>query len=133
MRFAYAVDVPRSYRAGREPDNGDGQKFTSPDGNVAIHVYGHYPAPGAKDRLGADYASSLLFARESGRVTYAVRRDGFFAISWRKGARIVYQKTVPLIEYGTGTVELDYPAARRREVDPILRRVTRSLKALSRS
>src|SRR5262249_35584903 len=37
-RFGTVAEVPRDRRAGREPENGDGLAFSSPDGQATITV-----------------------------------------------------------------------------------------------
>src|SRR5262245_31556993 len=38
-RYGTTIDYPRRFRAGPEPDNGDGLTFTSPDG-ATLRVWG---------------------------------------------------------------------------------------------
>jgi hypothetical protein len=39
-RFGTVAQVPGDWRVGREPENGDGLDFTSPDGQATITVFG---------------------------------------------------------------------------------------------
>src|SRR3954471_13483338 len=39
-RYGTTLEVPADWRPGREPDNGDGLVFTSPDGAASIRVWG---------------------------------------------------------------------------------------------
>ena len=136
VRFAYAVDVPKSYAAGREADNGDGRRFASRDGRAEIAVWGSYTVTTLKEAVTEAKAEIKAKGKGKGKgkggVTYAVQRPGFFALSWREGDRIVYRKVVPLVEDGTGTLEIRYPASLAKAMDPVVTRVSRSFRALTR-
>ena len=41
-RFGVSADVPQGWSSGAEPDNGDGLRWTSPDGAAEVAVYGGF-------------------------------------------------------------------------------------------
>ncbi|RYG28632.1 hypothetical protein EON81_28170, partial [bacterium] len=128
VRFAFAIDVPTFLVPGREPDNGDGRAYTSRDGKVELRVYGSYylvvPAGETPQKLRDGFRETVAEAKRSGTVSLATLKPEFFAVSYRSGARIVYQRTIPLTEGGFATAILTYPAARRVEMAPIVTRTT---------
>ncbi|RYG29420.1 hypothetical protein EON81_26750 [bacterium] len=136
VRFAYAIDVPTFLVPGREPDNGDGRAYTSRDGTIVLRVFGSrylvVPESETPQRLRDGFRETVAEAKRSGTVSLATLKPEFFAVSYRSRNRIVYQRTIRLIEGGLGTAILTYPAARQRVMDPVLTRTMRSLKALKR-
>ena len=114
-RFRYAVDVPDFLIGQGEADNGDGQRFVSPDGLATLTVFGSN-LPTADTATGA-HAQALADAADNGRsVTYEVagedaftvsgyepNGDIFFTRSWIRGGRQV-------------TMDWEYPA----EMQPLV-------------
>ena len=44
QRFGYRIDYPADFRPQPEADNGDGRRFTSPDGQAVLSAYAGYNA-----------------------------------------------------------------------------------------
>src|SRR5581483_97745 len=69
-RFGTIADVPRDWRAGREPANGDGLEFSSPDRQAVITVSGGL---NIEDELDAAMRSREE-PDEGETITYKLRR-----------------------------------------------------------
>src|SRR5271155_2827690 len=83
-RFGVSADVPRDWRAGRPPDNGDGVKFTSPDGTATLTISGGYRmADSVAEALNSEQA-----ADEGETVTYQTRAPRMAVISGMRGQTI---------------------------------------------
>jgi hypothetical protein len=123
-RYGYSIAYPSDLKAEPESDNGDGRVFTSADGSVEARVWANYNAtdetPG---RLAADAASDCTSAPTYHRVA-----KGFVAISCRKGADILYQKTL-IHKDLLATFEITYPAADHARWDAVVAQMGGSLRA----
>jgi hypothetical protein len=110
-----ATLVPSGWRLDR-----DEGRYVSPDGSswfaASASLIGPEPIEAHMDR----------FARQEGEIiTYFRRRPDWIAVSGFKGSKIFYRKAV--VACG-GTVwhhiEFEYPAARKREMDPFVNRAS---------
>jgi len=129
-RFGAAADVPADYKAGEPPANGDGLTFTSPDGEARILIWGGLAT--VTDESFADYAKRLVsYDRDDGwDVSYSASRDDWFAFSGSKADRIFYEKVVKACKGEIANhLRLEYPAARKKEFDPIVAHVAKSLRS----
>src|SRR4051812_15197745 len=116
-RFGVSADIPRSWKAGRAPDNGDGLAFTSPDGAATIRVSG-----------GLNIADSIAEAIEAEQtldegetVTYRRRGDRMSVLSGTRGAVIFYRKA--MLSCGdevVNRVSIEYPLARKEAFDELV-------------
>src|ERR1700727_1854207 len=89
-RFGVSADVPRDWRAGRPPDNGDGLKFTSPDGTATLTISGGYRmADSVAEALNSEQA-----ADEGETVSYQTRAPRMAVISGMRGQTVFYRKVV---------------------------------------
>jgi hypothetical protein len=122
-RYGVSADVPRDWKAGRPPDNGDGLKFTSPDGAATILVYGGY-------RLADTVAEALnseLAADEGETITYQTRAPRMAVISGMRGQTIFYRKVVVSCR---DQVSIEYPSARKQQFDALVSHVAASLRGV---
>jgi len=123
-RFGVTADVPRDWRAGREPDNNDGLKFTSPDGTAAITVSGGY-------RMADSVAEALTSEQapdEGETVTYQTRGPRMAVLSGMRGPTIFYRKVVlSCKDQVMNRVSIEYPAARKQQFDALVTHVAASL------
>ena len=106
LRYGFTVFWPSSFRAQPPPANGDGQTWTSPDGQVLLSVYGtnnlsNY-SPGQDEAIDAR-SMSVVYDNISGNV---VTLSGYK----NSGRTIVYQRDV----VGPGAIDTlywSYPAS----------------------
>ncbi len=129
-RFGASAEVPRrGFVADRPPDNGDGQGWTSTADGGHIAVYGAYQVVA---ETFADYRRWVADAARSDGVdiTYEASGAGWFVYSGLDGDRIVYERVLSACGGEiVVAVRFDYPAARQKAWDPIVRRTARSLAA----
>lgn len=129
-RFGAAADVPADYSAGDPPANGDGLTFTSPDGAATISIWGALAT--VTDESFADYATRLVsHDKDDGwDVSYSAGKSDWFAFSGSKGDRIFYEKVIKACNGEIANhVRLEYPVARKKEFDPIVAHVAKSLRS----
>jgi hypothetical protein len=123
-RFGVSADIPRDWRAGRPPDNGDGLKFTSPDGMATITVSGSYRiADSVAEALSSEQAPD-----EGETVTYQTRGPRMAVVSGMRGERIFYRKVVlSCKDQVMNRVSIEYPLARKQQFDALVSHVAASL------
>src|SRR4051812_38520896 len=124
-RYGTTVDVPADWRPGREPDNGDGLVFTSPDGAATIRVWGGLHI--------ADSVAEEMSARETAEPgeTNSYRRGDrrSLVVSGRRGDTVFYRKSIlSCRDTVWSSLAIEYPAARKAALDPLVSRVAGSLK-----
>jgi hypothetical protein len=125
-RYGTTIDYPRGFRPGPEPDNGDGLVFTSPDG-ATLRVWGSLNVEEH------DIAGLEAFLREAAdkeeRITYRSAGANWLVLSGLRGARLFYKRYL-LSHRGEviNAFDIEYPQARKAEYDPIVARLSRSLK-----
>lgn len=129
-RFGATADIPAGYKAGEAPENDDGLRFTSPQGDATIAVWGAL-ATGSEESF-ADYAERLVsYDKDDGwTVSYTAGKGDWFAFSGSKADRIFFEKIIQACKGDIANhVRLEYPAARKAEFDPIVAHVTKSLRS----
>ena len=129
-RFGATAEVPANYTAGEPPVNDDGLRFTSPEGDATIAIWGALAT--VQEESFADYALRLAsYVKDDGwTVTYSAGEADWFAFSGSKADRIFYEKIIQACNGQIANhVRLDYPAARKGEFDPIVAHVAKSLRS----
>ncbi len=124
-RFGTIADVPRDWKAGREPANGDGLAFTSLDSQATITVSGIL---NIEDDLEAAM-KSVEEPFEGEKVTYKVRQGRAVVVSGLNGNRIFYRKSLlSCRDQIWNNVSIEYPAARKAAFDALVTHVAGSLR-----
>jgi len=124
-RFGYRIDYPADFRPQPEPENGDGRRFLSPDGQTVLTVFAGYAA--AENGL----ARRQKIAREDWQAQHATitldqpTRTGYVLSGQVKG-RIFYEKTV-IKDYLLTTFVWEYPASRKAAMDAVLQHTIQTL------
>lgn len=129
-RFGAAADIPAEYLEGEEPANDDGRRFTSPDGSAVIAVWGALGS--LEGESFQQYAEQLVSydKQEGWTISYTAGQKDWYAFSGTKGDQIVYEKIIQACDGQIANhVRLEYPASRKAEFDPIVTRVTESLRS----
>jgi hypothetical protein len=112
------------------PVNDDGLRFTSPDGDTTIADWGALAT--VNEESIADYAKRLFsYDKDDGwDVSYSAGKDDWYAFSASKAGRIFYEKIIQACNGQIANhVRLEYPANRKREFDPIVAHVAKSLRS----
>jgi hypothetical protein len=139
-RFGLRVDLPETgFRQELSP-TGSGITLTSPDRAITINVHANWLGsilPNATDSAGRNIASlheqAMAETRQKGgNVTYSVRHDDFYIISGTLGAMVYYERVAisPVCPDVFSAIRVQYPPAIEREFDPLVRRVSLSLRAV---
>lgn len=124
-RFGVGIDLPPGFAAGEPPANGDGLRFSTPTARLA--VFGSVVAKGGFE---ADVTQRKAWAAADGwALTYEATTPGWAVWSGKQGSRILYARAIPLCG-GTaiGAFELTYSTIDQQAFDPVVTRLTRSLR-----
>jgi hypothetical protein len=125
-RFGFRIDYPAELRQQPEPENGDGRRFVSADGQTTLSAYAGYnaldgglPAYRRISRQGwQEQHAALSLDQLTGGGTG-------FVLSGRLQGQIFYQKTVLKSDVLT-TFTWQYPAARKAAMDAVIQRTIRT-------
>jgi hypothetical protein len=134
VRFGYAVDYPADMLIPQgEPDNGDGQRFTSQARDVELVVVGSYNALEAT--LGERFAEEMEREGDDApkrTVTYKVLKKDWFVISGTEGGKVFYTK---VMMKGDTFIKMAfrYPAERDTELTPLTARIAKSFRHVETS
>jgi hypothetical protein len=125
-RFGTSIEYPARFRPGRPPDNNDGLSFIAADG-ATLSVWGSLNVEAH------DVAGLETFLRESPQtgeqMTYRASGANWLVLSGTRGERIFYQRH--LLSHQNQIInafEISYPAALRARYDPIIARLSRTLR-----
>lgn len=121
VRYGYVTCYPRTMRAHREADNGDGRRFTAADGG-RIAVWGSNNFDGSS--LIARMRMSL---RRDEIVTYGASKPGWIVQSGTQGNRIFWRKMYRRGEQFVG-IDISYPAVRKAAYAPVVRAISACFK-----
>ena len=125
VRFGYRIDYPADFRPQLEPDNGDGRRFVSADGQTVLTAYASYNA------LDGGLGTDRQLARQSWQQKHAtltldqLTRTGYVLSGQVKG-RIFYEKTV-LQRNTFTTFSWEYPVARKAAMDAVIQHTIQTL------
>ncbi len=120
-RFRFSIDVPGGFLAKPAPENGDGQKWTTPDGYAELMAYGSY---------GARFETEKAAAKADPAARYFASGKGWFVASGLRDRTIFYVKTIRGCDDALITFRFDYPALRKISYDGLIKRIAKSLKSL---
>lgn len=120
QRFGYRLDYPAD-----EPENGDGRRFLSPDGQTVLTAFAGYAA--ATNGLG----KRRSVAREDWQAKHAtftldqLTRTGYVLSGQVKG-QIFYERTVFKNDMLTPFI-WEYPVTRKAAMDAVIRHAIQAL------
>lgn len=120
-RFRFTIEVPAEFVAKPAPDNGDGQKWTTPDGYAEMMAYGS---------LGTRFESERAAARSDKAATYFAAGKNWFVTSGLRDRTIFYAKSIRGCDGAIITFRFEYPALRKISYDGLIKRMGQSLKRL---
>lgn len=120
-RFRFAIDIPSGFVAKPAPDNGDGQKWTTPDGYAELIAYGSF---------GSSFEEDLAAAKADPAATYFAAGEDWFVTSGIRDRTIFYAKSIRGCEEAVVTFRFEYPALRKISYDGLIRQIGSSLKRL---
>lgn len=129
-RFGAAADIPADYTEGEEPANDDGRRFTSPEGDATIAVWGALAS--IEGESFQQYAEQLVgYDKQDGwAISYTAGKKDWYAFSGTKGDQILFEKIIQACDGQiVNHVRLEYPASRKTEFDSVVTHVTKSLRS----
>ena len=123
-RFGVTADRPADWPAGNEPENGDGLRFTSPDGKAFVSISGSLQTfDTVKEEL------DIIAEEKGGRVTLEKRGPRSIVQSGLRGDIIFYKRSLLTCKDQVwNNLVIEYPAARKSEFDTLVAHVAKSLK-----
>jgi len=125
-RFGTTADYPADLMPLRDPspENGDGQGFRSRDDRAHLLIYGTHNAMSDTPK---SYLETLV---DQQGITYKHSTTNFFVASGIRNGSIFYQRC-NFTQGGNGIIDcihLTYPAENKSTWDPIVTRISRSLR-----
>jgi hypothetical protein len=125
-RFGYSVEIPATFEAQGESDNGDGQAFAHPTKPIDLLVWGGNLLEGfetaVSQRMGWDQDDAW-------NITYQVVTPRWASWSAIRGSRILYQRMVLLCEGASyAAFRAEYSVTDSAEMEPVVERMVRSLR-----
>ncbi|MCB1487687.1 MAG: hypothetical protein KDJ88_09530 [Bauldia sp.] len=124
-RFGTTADVPAGWQAGEPPANGDGLRFTAPDGSASVAVFGSLQTFDTIDETIAIYEAPV----DGETITYRHRDDRGLVLSGTRDDRIFYRRWI--LSCGEAVwngIAIEYPAAEKKAYDPLVTHMSRSLR-----
>jgi len=126
-RFGTTVDYPASLFPQRDPPpaNGDGQRFRSRDGRMRLSAWGQY---NVNDDTPESYVKDIV--ERDGGITYRQITQRYFVVSGLRQGEIFYQRCnfAAKPDDVIDCFKLIYPAADKAVLDPVVARLSRSLR-----
>ena len=125
-RFGYRIDIPPSFSAVDEADNGDGGVSQSPDGRSELRVWGSHIL---EDNFASEVSGRIEGDKADGwNVSYEKRTAKWASWSGSKDGRIVYQRAIPLCDdQAAAYFRLEYEQSQIAAFDTVVARMVRSL------
>jgi hypothetical protein len=129
-RFGYGVDVPAGFIGRGEADNGDGQVFAGPAGDV-MRVYGGNNIAATFE---ASVAAAMGYAVDAGwALSYQRVTPTWASYSGTRNGRILYARAIALCGgQQFASFELEYPQRELEPMNSVVEHLVRSLKAAGR-
>ena len=123
-RFGVTADRPADWLPGNEPENGDGLRFTSPDGTAFVSISGSLHTFGTvKEYL------DIVAEEKGAQVTLEKRGPRSLVQSGVRGDVIFYKRSLLTCKDEVwNNLVIEYPAARKREFDALVAHVAASLR-----
>lgn len=117
-RFGTRISYPSAYfNADQPPENGDGRRFSSADGQAYFLIFGQHDAFGLpqdemmqQDKSLGDYQG----------VSYEKSGAGWYVLSGLSGDTIFYRKVILAPDGVIHQFEIHYPAAQKVAFDPVV-------------
>jgi hypothetical protein len=126
-RFGTTIEYPSRFKPGRRPDNNDGQGFTAPDGAL-LAVWGSLNIE-ERDIAGLE-AWLTENHKADEQITYRASGKNWLVQSGARGKQLFYRRYVLSHRNEIqNAFRLSYPAELKAAYDPIVARMSRSLRA----
>ena len=117
-RFDFSVEVPSILEPQGESGNGDGQVFSSRNGDATAVVHG--------SRDGASCtALGMLADPAASTITYRFAKGAASVVSGYQGGRIFYKKAIQKKDRCL-MLDIEYDAGSRKVYDPVIVRMEKS-------
>ena len=123
-RFGATAEVSANWNIQPPPANGDGRRFTSPDGRAKISIHGSFRV---SDTIQEDMA--IEGDPGGGVVTYKKQGPRSIVISGIRGHTIFYHKAIATCQDKIwNSLWVDYPVSAKEKYDSLVTHVSRSLR-----
>lgn len=128
-RFSTSISYPSGYfTADQPPDNGDGRRFSSADGQSYFLVFGQHDAFGlSKDEMMQQ--DKTLEAYKG--VSYEKAGENWYVLSGLVGDAIFYRKVILAPDGIIHQFEIRYPAAQKAAFDAVVTHMAQSFGPLA--
>lgn len=120
-RFGFKLSIPAQLKSKREPTNGDGREFFSPDNEFQIAAWGHFLID--DDSLEKEWKDAL--AEFGSAITYKKKAKTWCVVSGVKdGVEFYWQ--VHVKDGNAATFRITYPHAKAKQYDPWVEKIAKS-------
>lgn len=126
-RFGYSIEVPASFVAGPDADNGDGRRFQSADGSAELLVWGTSLTEG-DFRLEAEDRRNNSAYIDGWTITYEKATDRWISYSGTKDGQVLYARGIALCDGLAAFFQITYPQADLKAYDAVIAHMVKSLK-----
>lgn len=125
-RFGSVIPVPAGMVPLRPPDNGDGQRFATPDGKVDLAAWGSFNVEGNGD---LDTAWQAALAEPGRTITYKVKKAGWYVISGVTTDGTGFYERYAAIPTHVAGWKITYPQAEAKKYAPWVERIAKGYEA----
>lgn len=126
-RFDYSIDVPPGFSQISESDSRDGGVSSDEDGLSQLAVWG---ASVEEKTLAEEFSDRIESAKKDGwDISYRRETKDWASWSGSVDGRIFYARAIRLCNDEAAYFLLEYPKARKKSFDPIIKRLVKSLKS----
>jgi hypothetical protein len=128
-KFGCALDYPADRFSPQAVPPGKPKLFSSPDGVVYFRIQGmENPDRWSPRTIREKYVSANI----PGDLTYDITRSDFVVLSGHRGANIFYTKVAVSADRNSACIlEITYPRLKKRALDRVVTRMSRSLRFLN--
>ena len=121
VRYQYSIMYPNNLTVINDPDNGDGRKFKSMDGEVELSIYG-------SNNISNKTVNSMYYsAIKDSNLPYKKQSGNWYVISYIEGDKVVYEKTA----VGKGSINtfiFKYPINQKDRYSKVVEQLNKSFK-----
>ncbi|MCW2276050.1 hypothetical protein GJ654_17530 [Rhodoblastus acidophilus] len=123
-RFGPTADYPAGWKMEPEPENNDGRRFSSPDGDAFVIISGHFALDSRDEEMARKAEPD-----DGETVAYSAKGKDWVVLSGTRDNRIFYRKAV--LSCGDqvwNTLTIEYPAEEKARYDRLVSHMAASLR-----
>lgn len=123
-RFGFLLRYPGTLLASREPDNGGGREFHTPDKEFSVVAVGHFLISDIGDSLEKRWQDDLKSLGET--ITYKKKTATWYVVSGVTKEGTEYYHKFHAKESNWSGFRITYPRTKNKKYDPWVTRIEKS-------